>query len=39
MECKNIINLLDNKLNQPSKFGTKNWVKTNCMECAVFVVK
>ena len=29
MEYQNIINLLDNTPNQPSKFRTKNWVKLN----------
>ena len=29
MEHQKIINFLDNKVTQPSKFGTKNWVKTN----------
>ena len=29
MENQNIINLLDNKPNQPSKFRTKNWVEIN----------
>ena len=29
MEYQKIINLLDNKPNQPSKFRTKNWVKIN----------
>ena len=27
-----IINLLDNTLNQPSKFRTKNWVEINMMQ-------
>ena len=27
MEYQKIINLLDNTLNQPSKFRTKNWVE------------
>ena len=27
MEYRKIINCLDNKLNQPSKFRTKNWVE------------
>ena len=30
MEHQKIINFLDNKVAQPSKFRTKNWVKTNC---------
>ena len=29
MKYQNIINLLDNTPNQPSKFRTKNWVKVN----------
>ena len=29
MEYQKLINLLDNKSNQPSKFKTKNWVKIN----------
>ena len=29
MEYQNIINLLDNILNQPTKFRTKNWVEIN----------
>ena len=29
MEYQNIINLLDNVSNQPSKFKTKNWVEIN----------
>ena len=29
MECRKIINLLDDKTNQPSKFRTRNWVKIN----------
>ena len=29
MECQQIINLLDNKPNQPSKLRTKNLVETN----------
>ena len=29
MEYEKIINLLDNTSNQPFKFRTKNWVKTN----------
>ena len=27
MEYKKIINLLDNRSNQPTKFRTKNWVE------------
>ena len=29
MEYQEIINLLDNKLNQPTKFRTTNWVEIN----------
>ena len=29
MEYQNIINLLDNIPNQPTKFSTKNWVEIN----------
>ena len=29
MEYRKVINLLDNTLNQPSKFRTKNWVQLN----------
>ena len=29
MEYQKIINLLDNTLNQPTKFRTKNWVEIN----------
>ena len=29
MKHQKIINLLDNKPNQPSKFRTKNWVEIN----------
>ena len=29
MEYQKIINLLDNTVNQPSKFRTRNWVKMN----------
>ena len=29
MEYKKVTNLLDNALNQPSKFRTKNWVEIN----------
>ena len=29
MEYQKIINLLDNKPNQPSKYRTKNWVEIN----------
>ena len=29
MEYQKIINLLDNTLNQPTKFRSKNWVEIN----------
>ena len=29
MEYRKIINLLDNALNQPSEFKTKNWIEIN----------
>ena len=29
MEYQKIINLLDNTLNQPSKFRTKGWIEIN----------
>ena len=29
MKYQKITNLLDNISNQPSKFGTRNWVKIN----------
>ena len=29
MEYQKIINLLNNTLNQPIKFRTKNWIETN----------
>ena len=29
MEYQKLINFFDNTLNQPTKFGTKNWVKIN----------
>ena len=29
MEYQKIINLLDNTLNQPTKFRTKNWIEIN----------
>ena len=29
MEYQKIINLFDNKPNQPTKFRTKNWVEVN----------
>ena len=33
MEYKKIINLLENKPNQPTKFRTKNWVEINDGSC------
>ena len=36
MESQRIINLLDNTLNQPSKFRTRNWVEINNDSCANF---
>ena len=36
MECQKLINLLDNKPNQPSKFRTKNWVETNDDSCGTY---
>ena len=30
MEYQKVLNLLDNKSNQPSKCKTKNWFETNC---------
>ena len=29
MECRKIVNLLDNASNEPSKFRTKNWIEIN----------
>ena len=29
MEYQKIVNLLDNEINQPSKFKTSNWVEIN----------
>ena len=29
MEYQKIINLIDNALNQPSEFKTKNWIEIN----------
>ena len=29
MEYQKIANLIDDKPNQPSKFGTRNWVEIN----------
>ena len=29
MEYQKLINLLDNKINQPSKFRTRDWVEIN----------
>ena len=36
MEYQKIINLLDNTLNQPSKFNTKNWIKINDQSRGVY---
>ena len=36
MEYQKIINLLDNTLNQPTKFRTKNWVKINDEFCGTY---
>ena len=36
MEYQKIINLLDNTLNQPSKFSTKNWIKINDQSRGVY---
>ena len=36
MECQRIINLLYNKLNQPSKFHTKNWVEIKYNSCGKY---
>ena len=35
MEYQKIICLLDNTLNQPSKFTTKNWVEINDYSCGM----
>ena len=39
MVYQKIINLLDNKPNQPSKFRTKNWVEVNDELCGMYNVK
>ena len=39
MEYQKIINLLENKPNQPSKFKTKNWVEVNDESRGVYNVK
>ena len=40
IEYQKIKNLLDNALNQLSRFKTKSWVKQmNRMECAALLVK
>ena len=39
MEYQKIINLLENKPNQPSKFNTKNWVEVNDELRGVYNVK
>ena len=36
MEYQKIINLLDNTLNQPTKFTTKNWIKVNVGSYGVY---
>ena len=36
MEYKKIINLLENKPNQPTKFRTKNWVEINDGWCGTY---
>ena len=36
MEYQNIINLLDNTSNRPSKFRTKNWVEINDDWCGTY---
>ena len=38
MEYQKIINLLDNKPNQPSKFRVKNWVEVNDYLCGMYNV-
>ena len=37
MEYQKIINLLDNTSNQPSNFGTKNWVEINDDSCGTYI--
>ena len=39
MEYQNIINLLDNKPNQSSKFRTKDWVEITYVERITQIVK
>ena len=41
MEYQKIMNILENTLNQSSKFKTKNWVEINdtCLECITATVK
>ena len=39
MEYQKIINLLENKPNQPSKFKTKNWIEVNDESRGVYNVK
>ena len=36
MEYQEIINLLDNTSNQPSKFRTKNWIEINDQSRGVY---
>ena len=38
MEYQKIVNLLDNALNQPSKFRTKNWVEINDESREIYAV-
>ena len=36
MEYQKIINLLDNTLNEPTKFRTKNWAELSEEECGTY---
>ena len=36
MEYQKVINLLDNKPNQPTKFRTKNWIEINDDLCGTY---
>ena len=36
MEYQKIINLLENTPNQPTMFGTKNWVEINDKSCGTY---
>ena len=38
MEYQEVINLLENTPNQPSKFRTKNWVEVNDESCGTYNV-